>query len=320
MSGGVDSSVAASLLKDRGYDVEAVFMRNWDTRDERDECPSERDYRDVQSVCAQLGIKCHLVNLVKEYWNTVFAVALDAYAQGLTPNPDILCNSEIKFGVLLDHIGRITGGRRWWFATGHYARLLRDQSSGDVQLHRGADGWKDQSYYLAGVPAASFGRVVFPLGSLSKSEDVRRIAREKSLATANKEESMGICFVGERRKFDHFLAEYIPQKEGDIVSNDGHQLGTHRGIFTRTIGQAAGIPGLDTKWYVYAKDIRRNRMYAAPGRNDPLLYKKSVRAGPAHWISGTPPVDLGLVGRITLEAQVRFMQKPQKCTVTMDQR
>ncbi|KAJ2534993.1 hypothetical protein EV175_006965, partial [Coemansia sp. RSA 1933] len=219
MSGGVDSSVAASLLLDSGYDVEALFMRNWDTRDERGECPSERDWRDVQRVCVQLGIKCHQITLVKEYWNTVFAVALDAYARGLTPNPDVLCNSEIKFGVLLDHINsRIDRSTHaWWFATGHYARLLVPNPPGthqQPQLHRAVDPRKDQSYYLASVPATSLARVIFPLGCLSKRNDVRRIAQEKNLVTAHKDESMGICFVGERRRFDRFLAEYIPQNKG----------------------------------------------------------------------------------------------------------
>ncbi|KAJ1770889.1 hypothetical protein IW140_002288 [Coemansia sp. RSA 1813] len=325
MSGGVDSSVAASLLKDQGHDVEAIFMRNWDTRDERGECPSERDYRDVQSVCSQLEIKCHQISLVKEYWNAVFAVALDGYARGLTPNPDVLCNSEIKFGVLLNHINQKInqgkGERGWWFATGHYACAMRGRfSGGSVQLYRGADRRKDQSYYLSAVPAASLDRVVFPLGNLSKSRDVRRIAREKDLTTASKDESMGICFVGERRKFDAFLAEYIPQKQGDVLSSDGLKLGTHRGIFTKTIGQSAGISGWHDKWYIYAKDLDRNRMYAVQDRNHPLLHKKTVRVGPVHWISGAAPLGIEQIGGISLEAQVRYMQEPQKCTLSADQR
>ncbi|KAJ1729992.1 hypothetical protein LPJ72_004686 [Coemansia sp. Benny D160-2] len=328
MSGGVDSSVAAGLLKDRGYDVEAVFMRNWDTRDERGECPSERDFSDVQAVCRQLDIRCHQVSLVKQYWTAVFSVAIDAYARGLTPNPDVLCNSEIKFGVLLDHISRkiharsCAGGRRdreWWFATGHYARTVRGRS-GDILLYRGSDRRKDQSYYLAAVPSAALDHVVFPLGRLAKNEDVRRMAGEMNLPTASKEESMGICFVGERRRFDSFLAEYIPQKPGDILASDGRVLGSHRGMFSRTIGQLAGVSGMHGRWYIYAKEPHTNRMYAVQGRDSPLLMRKTVRAGPARWISGSAPPGLGLPGGIALDVQVRYMQGPQRCTaMALDQ-
>ncbi|KAJ1964625.1 hypothetical protein GGI12_001293 [Dipsacomyces acuminosporus] len=315
MSGGVDSSVTAHLLKERGLDVEAVFMRNWDTRDERGECPSERDWRDVQRVCRQLDIKCHEINLVKEYWTMVFSAALDAYSQGQTPNPDVLCNKEIKFGVLLAEIRRrLHGSPSAWFATGHYARSIRDPVTGKVGLYRGVDRRKDQSYYLAAVGCSSLDRVVFPLGTLCKEGDVRRIAREAGLPTAQKEESMGICFVGERRRFDEFLAEYLPQREGDILSSDGKLLGKHKGMFTKTIGQSAGIAGWQDKWYIYAKDIPGNRMYAVQNRENPLLYVRNLAAGPVHWISGSPP-DFGDGSSPGLEAQIRYMQKPQICTV-----
>ncbi|KAJ2455931.1 hypothetical protein GGI03_006434 [Coemansia sp. RSA 2337] len=258
MSGGVDSSVTAHLLKTRGLDVEAVFMRNWDTRDERGECPSELDYRDVKAVCKQLDIKCHEINLVKEYWNTVFSFTLDEYSQGRTPNPDILCNREIKFGVLLKAISRL--GPFQWFATGHYARTIGDK------LYRGLDKRKDQSYYLAAIDSKYFSHTVFPLGLLDKKRDVRKLALDSGLVTANKEESMGICFVGERRRFDAFLAEYLPQHPGDIMSENGKFLGRHNGMFTKTIGQSAGISGWQDKWYIYAKDMKSNRMYAAQNR------------------------------------------------------
>ncbi|KAJ1937802.1 hypothetical protein FBU59_004646 [Linderina macrospora] len=182
-----------------------VFMRNWDTRDERGECPSERDWRDVQRVCKQLDIKCHEVNLVKEYWNSVFSVALDEYQHGRTPNPDVLCNKEIKFGVLLREIARRQPGNSW-FATGHYARAER-KNSGEMALLRGIDERKDQSYYLSAVSSQQLDRVLFPLGGLRKADDVRALARNAGLATAQKEESMGICFVGERRRFDKFLGK-----------------------------------------------------------------------------------------------------------------
>ncbi|KAJ2891929.1 hypothetical protein IWW38_003416, partial [Coemansia aciculifera] len=262
MSGGVDSSVTAHLLKQRGLDVEAIFMRNWDTRDERGECPSERDWQDVQAVCQQLDIKCHEINLVKEYWNTVFAVALDEYARGRTPNPDVLCNREIKFGVLLKEIHRRLGPFQW-FATGHYARTAVSTADSTMTLlYRGLDRQKDQSYYLAAVDSKYLSRTLFPLGQLDKKRDVRSMALDVGLATAKREESMGICFVGERRRFDQFLAEYLPQRAGDILSPDGQVLGRHSGMFTKTIGQSAGIAGWQDKWYIYVKDMGQNCMYA----------------------------------------------------------
>ncbi|KAI8321333.1 tRNA methyl transferase [Martensiomyces pterosporus] len=316
MSGGVDSSVTAHLLKERGVDVEAVFMRNWDTRDERGECPSERDWRDVQRVCRQLDIKCHEINLVKEYWTMVFSAALDEYSKGRTPNPDVLCNKEIKFGVLLKEIRRrLHGSPKSWFATGHYARSIRDPDTGKVGLYRGMDERKDQSYYLAAVSSGSLDKVAFPLGALNKERDVRRIASDAGLATAQKEESMGICFVGERRRFDEFLAEYLPQREGDILSSDGLRLGRHKGMFTKTIGQSAGISGWQDKWYIYAKDIHSNRMHAVQNRKHPLLYARNLSAGPVHWISGTPP-EFGDRNKLMLEAQIRYMQRPQTCMVS----
>ncbi|KAJ2883690.1 hypothetical protein H4R27_002590 [Coemansia aciculifera] len=305
MSGGVDSSVTAHILKNRGLNVEAIFMRNWDTRDERGECPSELDYRDVKAVCQQLDIKCHEINLVKEYWNTVFSFTLDEYARGRTPNPDILCNREIKFGILLKAITRRLGPFQW-FATGHYARTI---STGDsTMLHRGLDQRKDQSYYLAAVDSKYFSRTVFPLGLLDKKRDVRKLALSAGLVTAEKEESMGICFVGERRRFDSFLAEYLPQRSGDILSDSGKLLGKHNGMFTKTIGQSAGISGWQDKWYIYAKDMTSNRMYAVQNRNNPLLHSTMISTGPVHWISGMPP---------ELDAQIRYMQDPQPCIVSM---
>ncbi|KAJ2857203.1 hypothetical protein J3B02_001160 [Coemansia erecta] len=265
MSGGVDSSVTAHLLQSKGLNVQGIFMRNWDTRDERGECPSEKDWQDVQRVCQKLDIKCHQVDLVKEYWSSVFSVALDDYARGCTPNPDILCNKEIKFGVLLHEVTRRLGSADW-FATGHYARTIRTARCADAALCRGADEKKDQSYYLSRVRSRALRRVVFPLGSLSKTKDVRRIAKYAGLHNADREESMGICFVGEKRRFDQFLAEYIPQTPGDIVAQDGRKLGTHQGLFSKTVGQTAGIPGWQQKWYIYDKDIATNRMFAVQDR------------------------------------------------------
>ncbi|KAJ2413508.1 hypothetical protein GGI10_003016 [Coemansia sp. RSA 2530] len=274
MSGGVDSSVTAHILKQQGHQVEAIFMRNWDTLDERGSCPSTRDWHDVQAVCKQLDIKCHEINLVKEYWNSVFSHALDEYSRGRTPNPDVLCNREIKFGVLLEHVTKRLGPFQW-FATGHYARTAGRGDS--TVLLRGADKRKDQSYYLAAVDSKHFSRSLFPLGLLDKKRDVRKLAIAAGLATADKEESMGICFVGERRRFDEFLAEYLPQHAGEILSHSGKTIGKHKGLFTKTIGQSAGISGWQDKWYIYAKDMSSNRMYAVQNRDGRATVRFSTR-------------------------------------------
>ncbi|KAJ1728578.1 hypothetical protein LPJ61_003961, partial [Coemansia biformis] len=171
---------------------------------------------------------------------------------------------------------------------------------------------KDQSYYLSRVKGSQLRNVLFPLGDLLKSPDVRQAARRANLATAEKEESMGICFVGERRRFDAFLAEYLPQREGDVLSSDMRVIGKHLGMFTKTIGQSAGISGMGSKWYIYAKDTASNRMFAVPGRDHPLLYTKSVVAGPMHWVAGAPP-DFGIDNQLPLSAQIRYMQRPQPC-------
>ncbi|PIA16222.1 tRNA-specific 2-thiouridylase MnmA [Coemansia reversa NRRL 1564] len=311
MSGGVDSSVAAYMLKEHGADIEGVFMYNWDTRDESGNCPSEKDWRDVQNVCSQLEIKCHKINLVKQYWNQVFSIVLDEYAQGRTPNPDILCNSQIKFGVLLDEIQRRLNTSNAWFATGHYAQIKRNETN--ITLHRGIDVSKDQSYFLSTLNNNQLKRVVFPLGGLYKS-NVRILAKHLRLITAEKDESMGICFVGERKRFDKFLAEYLPQNPGNILSNNMHLIGKHNGLFTKTIGQLAGISGASEKWYIYAKDLKTNSMYAVKGRNHALLHTKYAVAGPVHWISGAP-LGFNLNSEITLQVKIRYLQEPLSCIV-----
>ncbi|RKP24413.1 tRNA-specific 2-thiouridylase, partial [Syncephalis pseudoplumigaleata] len=235
MSGGVDSSVAALLLKRHGARVQGVFMQNWDALEEDGVCPGERDWRDVQAVCRQLDIPCRRIDFVREYWTRVFAQTLDAYAKGITPNPDIACNREIKFGLLRERCVP----KDHWFATGHYARVAYD-ARGNARLLKGIDARKDQSYYLSSVTRAQLQQSVFPLGHLTK-EDIRSIAREHRLTTANKDESMGICFVGPRRKFNAFLGEYLPQTPGDVIAPNGHVIATHQGIFSWTIGQRATI-------------------------------------------------------------------------------
>ncbi|KAJ1675660.1 hypothetical protein EV182_000836 [Spiromyces aspiralis] len=281
MSGGVDSSVAAYLLKKAGFDVSGVFMRNWDTRDERGECPSEKDFWDVQSVCRQLQIPLQEVNLVREYWNQVFSVVLNEYAEGRTPNPDLLCNQEIKFGVLLAKIFDESFGNnkedRVWFATGHYSRLQRVGRR--VLLLRGADPRKDQSYYLASVGDEQLERVIFPLGNLCKATHVRQVARDAGLTTANKDESMGVCFVGERRRFADFLAEYIPQIEGDIVTLDGQVVDAQIRYMQQPI-KCNMVRNEDSALHKYRVSFERPVYGVAPGQYL-VLYDEDVCLGAA---------------------------------------
>ncbi|RKP08060.1 5-methylaminomethyl-2-thiouridylate-methyltransferase [Thamnocephalis sphaerospora] len=292
MSGGVDSSVAAYLLKQQGAQLEGVFMRNWDAANERGECPGDQDWRDVQAV-----------DFVREYWTRVFAKTIDDYANGHTPNPDIACNREIKFGALVD---RCVQGDAW-LATGHYARIACD--AGDVPyLLRGVDSNKDQSYYLSDVKQSQLARAIFPLGSMDKSE-VRAIARAHKLTTANKAESMGICFVGKR-------PEYIPQHPGEVVSLGGRVLGQHQGIFSWTVGQRAGICAGSEKWFVVGKDIPNNKIYVVPGTTHPALFATKVTVANWHWIGDRRPEAVAN-GRL-VSAQIRYRQQPDTCRVAFD--
>ncbi|ORX93848.1 5-methylaminomethyl-2-thiouridylate-methyltransferase [Basidiobolus meristosporus CBS 931.73] len=304
MSGGVDSSVTAYLLKKQGYDVDGVYMRNWDTSDERGVCTSEEDWKDVQRVCEQLSIPCRRVDFTKEYWTEVFERVLSDYAKGVTPNPDILCNREIKFGALMD---RALEGYGKWLATGHYARVVQVDSQ--TRLFRGIDRNKDQSYYLANVGESKLKQALFPLGELTKPQ-VREIAVEANLATKHKAESMGICFVGKRKKFSDFLAEYIPQNPGEIVDVDGRLVGTHQGLFSLTIGQCAKIAGRGERMFVLDKDIQRNQIIVGPGRDHPKLYSNALIARDLFWINGEMPGD-----KLPVEAQIRYRTDPERCKI-----
>jgi tRNA-specific 2-thiouridylase len=233
MSGGVDSSVAASILVKKGYEVEGVFMRNWDVKEETGACEGDQDYEDVQKVCRQLGIKCHEVNFTKDYWNRVFQGFLSEYINGRTPNPDILCNKEIKFDCFIDYALKQRQGAM--IATGHYARIDGDR------LLRGFDRSKDQSYFLSHISLKALRLSLFPVGHLCKSE-VKRMAASLGLATAYKKESMGICFIG-KRSFPQFIRQYVPHTPGPFCSLDGTILGQHEGLWRYTIGQNAAIGG-----------------------------------------------------------------------------
>lgn len=313
MSGGVDSSVAALLLQRQGYEVFGVYMRNWDSQDEAGggHCTADQDFEDAQRVCRHLGIKLHHLDYQKQYWTQVFETFTQKFALGHTPNPDLACNQHIKFDALLENALQIGADK---LATGHYARLWRPQSGGPVQLLRGMDEKKDQSYFLASVGADAFENVLFPLGTLTKA-DVRDLALSEGLVTATKRSSAGICFVG-RRDFRDFISEYVEMKPGPFVCVDGNrQLGTHTGIAAYTHGQRAGISGVPKPFYVVGKDVQNNVVFVASGANHPALFCTSAVAGDPSWISGHPPKVLQDGQPLTCMFKARYRQSLGRCTV-----
>lgn len=317
MSGGVDSSVSAILLKQQGYNVQGIYMRNWDTADERGVCTSEEDYRDVRSVCQTLDIPCRRIDFTKEYWTQVFQKTIEDYENGVTPNPDIMCNREIKFGALLERCMsdvRADGRGETWFATGHYARI--DRSNNNVKLLRGIDSTKDQSYYLSSVDERAFSRVMFPLGELPKTK-VKELALSHGLdSIVKKPESMGICFVGKRAKFADFLSQYIHATPGAAVDENGKVIGAHRGLFAYTIGQGAHIHHGTHRWFVAGKDTTTNQLICVPGTDHPKLFANRLTARNWIWINGEPPELSQSNYTIELDGQVRYRQPSLKCTVT----
>jgi tRNA-uridine 2-sulfurtransferase len=308
ISGGVDSAVAAVLLKDAGFEVHALFMRNWEADDDA-YCTAAADLQDARRVCADLEIPLHTVNFAAEYRERVFRHFLDELAAGRTPNPDVACNREIKFGVCFEHAERL-GAR--WFATGHYART--EVIEARTRLLRAVDRAKDQTYFLHTVPGKLLSRTLFPIGSLAKAE-VRRIARERALPVHDKRDSTGICFVGER-PFADFLAGFLPARPGDIETPDGTRLGRHRGLMYYTLGQRQGIElggirgAAEAPWYVAAKDLRRNALVVVQDHDHPLLMSEEFDTGPAHWIAGSPPSR-----RFTCAVKTRYRQPDQRCDV-----
>ncbi|KAH7929648.1 5-methylaminomethyl-2-thiouridylate-methyltransferase [Leucogyrophana mollusca] len=292
MSGGVDSSVTAQLLAHNDYDLSAVFMRNWDTRDESGSdqgCEWEKDWEDVQRVCRKIDLPCRMIDLSQEYWTRVFEPALASWQSGVTPNPDVWCNKEVKFGALLQRLTRDSAlSNTPWLATGHYAR--KDWISADSsqpprpRLLRPHDLAKDQTYYLSSISESGLARALFPLADLNKS-DVRKLAKSWDLPTAAREESMGICFVGEKRKFHDFISQYISPNPGPIIDlTTGRESGTHQGLWSYTIGQGAKIPGLPQRMFVAKKDIDKNIVYVVPGTDHPALYCSSVVVPEWTWI------------------------------------
>ncbi|HEX5047997.1 MAG TPA: tRNA 2-thiouridine(34) synthase MnmA [Gammaproteobacteria bacterium] len=310
LSGGVDSAVAALLLGDAGHDVQCLHMTNWE---DDGYCDSARDFQDARAVCLALGVPLHRVSFAREYRDQVFAQFLDEHRAGRTPNPDVLCNREIKFGEMRRHAERLGADA---IATGHYARLARS-GDGTPRLSKAVDSSKDQSYFLHAVRPADFERVLFPLGELAKSE-VRAIARRARLPVAAKKDSTGICFIGER-PFAEFLAGYVPPSPGPIVDVDGRELGRHPGLAYYTLGQRGGIglggtPGAaEAPWYVAAKDTRRNALVIVQGHDHPLLYQDTLAAAGMHWL-GAPPRGWDSGAPVRCTAKVRYRQPDQPCT------
>ncbi|HET9680167.1 MAG TPA: tRNA 2-thiouridine(34) synthase MnmA [Gammaproteobacteria bacterium] len=306
MSGGVDSSVSAMLLCEQGYDVHGVFMDNWE--DDDNYCTAAEDFQDARRVCDELGIPLHKVNFAAEYQDRVFAYFLSEYQAGRTPNPDVLCNSEIKFRAFLDYALRLGGDK---MATGHYCRLGGEGE--DARLLKGRDGNKDQSYFLHAVPQTALAKTLFPIGDLPK-EQVRERAMAAGLITHDKKDSTGICFIGER-KFRDFLAQYLPAQPGPMCTPEGQKVGEHQGLMYYTLGQrqGLGIGGVrnasDAPWYVVDKHLADNTLIVAQGEH-PLLYSDALTAKQLHWIH-TPPTP-----NEPLMAKTRYRQADQPCEIT----
>lgn len=314
LSGGVDSAVALINLINEGYDVEAMFMRNWDSAVNNDVmgnpdlledvCPQEKDYQDAVKVAEKLGVKIHRVDFIEEYWNSVFAYFLEEYRKNRTPNPDILCNKEIKFKTFLDKAVELGAD---FIAMGHYARVIHD---GDKHyLLRGVDGNKDQTYFLSQLTSKQLAKALFPIGHMEKPL-VREVAREYDLVVANKKDSTGVCFIGERN-FKEFLMNYIPANPGDIISTSGEVVGRHDGVMYYTIGQRRGlkIGGPGEAWFVCGKDTLKNQLIVGQGSDTELLYANRVIVTDVNIINGT------FENNQKLAAKFRYRQPDEPVTV-----
>jgi tRNA-specific 2-thiouridylase len=309
LSGGVDSSVAALLLVEQGHDVHGVFMKNWEESFDAGYCAAAEDLDDARAVCETLGIPLHQVNFTTEYQDRVFRYFLDEYGRGRTPNPDILCNTEIKFRAFLDHARRLGAD---FIATGHYAR--REERGGRQHLLKGRDSSKDQSYFLHGLDQIQLASALFPVGDLRKPR-VRELAAAAGLITHAKKDSTGICFIGERR-FREFLNRYLPARPGPIRTVDGQLVGQHNGLMFHTIGQRQGLgiggrcDGSGEPWYVAGKDLEGNTLIVVQGRDHPALFHRRLRAAQPHWITGKPPAV-----PLSCQAKIRYRQPDQACVL-----
>lgn len=302
MSGGVDSAVSALLLKRQGFDVVGVFMNNWEEKDEHGVCTSQEDWQDVQDTCEVIGIPCYSVNFAREYEQRVFSHFLSEYRAGRTPNPDVLCNREIKFKAFLDYAEKIGADR---MATGHFVR-----TDSEGRLLRGADPAKEQSYFLYMLKRHQLQKSLFPVGDISKRQ-VREIAAEASLPVSAKKDSTGICFIGERR-FKQFLQQYLPAQPGDIVSETGERLGRHEGLMYHTIGQRRGLGiggrGDGRSFYVVGKDLAGNRLIVAQGEDHPLLFRREASVSQLTWVTEPPEME----GRtVDVQVKLRYRQPDQ---------
>jgi tRNA-specific 2-thiouridylase len=310
MSGGVDSSVTAALLKEQGYRVIGLFMKNWEEKDESGACMSDRDYADVAKVCERLDIPYYSVNFAKEYWDNVFVHFLKEYKAGYTPNPDVLCNREIKFKVFFEKAMELGAD---FLATGHYCQnaFVAGEGGGEPKLVKGTDPGKDQTYFLYTIGKKTLERVLFPIGAIHKSE-VRAIAAKYDLATKAKKDSTGICFIGER-DFQKFLSGYIPAKAGDFKNLAGERVGKHEGAAYYTIGQRKGLSlgGQGEPWFVVGKNIEKNIVFVERGVSHPALFADELTATEMSWVSGSMP-ELPFRCR----AKVRYRQQDQACTIT----
>lgn len=308
MSGGVDSSVAAQQLIEQGYKVEGLFMKNWEQDDDQDYCAAAEDLNDARQVCDQLGIKLHSVNFSDQYWDRVFKNFIDEYTAGRTPNPDILCNKEIKFKAFLDYALQLGAD---FIATGHYVQ--RSNKSGKYQLLKGLDDNKDQSYFLYTLTQKQLQHSLFPVGGIEKPQ-VRKIAEKSGFITHDKKDSTGICFIGER-KFKDFLQRFIPAQTGEIKTLDGKTIGKHHGLMYYTLGQrkGLGIGGVknasEAPWFSVKKDLGKNILYVAQG-DDASLYHTHLDASQLSWVSGVAP-ELPYL----CKAKIRYRQADQSCTL-----
>jgi len=318
LSGGVDSSVALKLLKDEGYDVEAMFMRNWDSATNNDilgnpdidddVCPQEKDYQDAEKVANQLGVKLNRVDFIEEYWDTVFKYFLDEYKKGRTPNPDIMCNKYIKFNAFLHHADKLGAD---YIAMGHYARVRHEETKS--YLLRGVDSNKDQTYFLCMISQEQLRHSLFPIGHLTKPE-VRKIATDANLYTADKKDSTGICFIGERN-FKKFLQNYLPAQPGNMVTIDGKVIGRHDGLMYYTIGQRKGL-GIggsneyeNAAWFVCGKDLEKNELIIGQGHDSQYLISNNLIASECNWITDKPIEDK------LYQAKFRYRQKDVNVTI-----
>ncbi len=307
MSGGVDSSVAALLLKQQGYDVIGIFMKNWDDTDEFGVCTATDDYEDVIRVCNQIGIPYYAVNFEKQYWDKVFTYFLDEYKAGRTPNPDVMCNKEIKFKAFLEHAVNLGAD---YLATGHYARV--EYRDGEYKMLRGLDENKDQTYFLNQLTQEQLSKVMFPIGDLEKPR-VREIAKEANLATATKKDSTGICFIGERN-FKEFLGQYLPAQPGNMETFEGEVKGKHEGLMYHTIGQrhGLGIGGSGEPWFAIGKDLKRNILYVGQGFHHEKLYSDAITAVNVSWVSNQAKS-----AEFDCTAKFRYRQEDHKVTVRL---